>query len=144
MAAGLRGFLLAAVTIGIPVLWAFVPYAYRVGEMQYMTFGSITLKATRHIAEHRDWHPQYALGLPIFLGLLVPLYPALQAARLLIAPSQLAARRRWVWFVEGPALLLLVWRGDGKPTGRWRIGIGVPRRRRFSTPLSGCCRAVWC
>jgi hypothetical protein len=107
MAAGLRGFLLAAVTIGIPVLWAFVPYAYRVGEMQYMTFGSITLKATRHIAEHRDWHPQYALGLPIFLGLLVPLYPALQAARLLIAPSQLAARRRWVWFVEGPALLLL-------------------------------------
>jgi hypothetical protein len=52
------------------------------------------LKATRHVAEHRDWRPQEALGLPIFLGLWVPLYPALQAARLLVAPSRLAARRR--------------------------------------------------
>jgi hypothetical protein len=100
---------------GIPVLWAFVPYAYRVGEMQYMTFGSITLKATRHVAENRDWpRPQDALGLPIFLGLWVPLYPALQAARLLVSPSRLAARRRWVWFVEGPALLLL------SPAGWWQ------------------------
>jgi len=75
MPSGTRRFVLAAVAIGIPVLWAFVPYAYRVGEMQYMTFGSITF------------------GRPIFLGLWVPLYPALQAARLLVAPSRLAARR---------------------------------------------------
>ena len=54
MPSGMRRFVLATVAIGIPVLWAFVPYAYRVGEMQYMTFGSITLKATRHVAEHRD------------------------------------------------------------------------------------------
>jgi hypothetical protein len=114
MPSGMRRFVLAAVAIGIPVLWAFVPYAYRVGEMQYMTFGSITLKATRHVAEHRDWRPQDALGLPIFLGLWVPLYPALQAARLLVAPSRLAGRRRWVWFVEGPALLLL------SPAGWWQ------------------------
>ena len=96
MLSGVRRFVLAAVAIGIPVLWAFVPYAYRVGEMQYMTFGSITLRATRHVAEHRDGRPQDALGLAIFLGLWVPLYPALQAARLLVAPTRLAARRRWV------------------------------------------------
>jgi hypothetical protein len=42
---GIRRFVLAVVAIGIPVLWAFGPYAYRVGEMQYMTFGSITLRA---------------------------------------------------------------------------------------------------
>jgi hypothetical protein len=114
MPSGMRRFVLAAVAIGIPVLWAFVPYAYRVGEMQYMTFGSITLNATRRVAEHRDWRPRDALGLPIFLGLWVPLYPALQAARLLVAPNRLTARRQRVWFVEGPALLLL------SPAGWWQ------------------------
>jgi hypothetical protein len=70
------------VTAPARVLWAFAPYAYRVGEIQYMTFGSITLKATRHVAEHRDWpRPQDAVGLPIFLGLWVPLYPALPRLR---------------------------------------------------------------
>jgi hypothetical protein len=111
MPSGTRRFVLAAVAIGIPVLWAFVPYAYRVGEMQYMTFGSITF------------------GRPIFLGLWVPLYPALQAARLLVAPSRLAARRRWVWFVEGPALLLLSlvgwWQADWA-LGGWNWGATAP------------------
>jgi hypothetical protein len=129
MPSGVRRFVLATVAIGMPVLWAFVPYAYRVGEIQYMTFGSIALTATRHVAEHRDWHPQEALGLPIFLGLLVPLYPALQAARLLVAPSQLAARRRWVWFVEGPGLLLLSlagwWQADWS-LADWNWGSTAP------------------
>jgi hypothetical protein len=104
---GMPRFVLAAFAIGVAVLWTFVPYAYRVGEMQYMTFRSITLTATRHVAKHRDWRPQDALRLPIFLGLWAPLYPALQAARLLVAPNRLAGRRRWVWFVEGPTLMLL-------------------------------------
>jgi hypothetical protein len=124
MSSSTRRFVLAAVAIGIPVLWAFVPYAYRVGEMQYMTFGSITF------------------GRPIFLGLWVPLYPALQAARLLVAPSRLAARRRWVWFVEGPALLLLSLVGWWQADWALGVGIGARRRRRFSIRPSGCCQAV--
>lgn len=46
----------------------------------------------------------------------MPLYPALQAARLLTAPNRLATRRRRVWLVEGGTLLLLL-----SPAGWWQV-----------------------
>jgi hypothetical protein len=74
------------------------------------TFASTLAEAVR---EARDgFGPlrtdlETAAKLAVFPALLVPLYPALLATRLLLAPRRLAARRRWPWLLEGGLLLLL-------------------------------------
>jgi hypothetical protein len=105
----MRRLILAAIAVGIPVLWAFVPYGEKVGNFEYKTFGGEVLKWVREPPAEfrRPLGPEDAFALPAaILGAFGPLYPAVQAALLLFAPTWFAGRRRWVWFAEGVLLLL--------------------------------------
>ena len=126
----MRRLVLITIAMGILLLWAIVPYGaavpYRTAGphgwcalvpcrcaavphrgmcWQNQTFGATTLETAKMLLnKHR---PMRGLSAIVFLGLLTPLYPALVAALLLAAPRWFAARRPWVWIVEGHLVLLL-------------------------------------
>ena len=105
----MRRAVLAAVAFGIVVLWGFVPYAEKVGNFEYKILGEGVLKPAGGPPPEfpRPLQPEDAVLLSAaVLAVFGPLYPALQAALLLLAPAWFARRRRWVWLVEAVLLLL--------------------------------------
>jgi hypothetical protein len=107
----MRRAVLAAIAIGIAVMWAAVPYGEKPGNFDYKTIGGGVLNPLRELSDRdrpaRAWEPVDALLLPAaILAAFGPLYPAMQAALLLVAPEWFASRRRWVWFAEGVLLLI--------------------------------------
>lgn len=106
-----RRALLAAIAVGIPLLWAFAPYGRTVdmiGGGVADTFAGAALRvvqeATQSTGKLGFEHAILAIG---FLGLFAPLYPAVIAALLLAAPRRMAARPRWVWPLEGAIVFSL-------------------------------------
>ena len=124
----MRRAVLAAVAVGIVVMWGFVPYGQKSGG-EYQIYGDGSFK----LGDGPPPKPEELLLLPpTFLGKFGPLYPAVQAVLLLIAPAWFAGRRRWVCFVEGILLLLslpaTVFAEDWSlSTFMW--GISTPPRR---------------
>jgi len=106
-----RRAVLIAIVLTIAVLWGFVPYGQKNGG-DYKSFGSEVLRSVGELtASHgpppRAFEAADAVVLPVgLLGAFGPLYPAVQAALLLVAPGWVARRRRWVWLIEGVLLLL--------------------------------------
>ncbi|HEY1261672.1 MAG TPA: hypothetical protein VGF34_20675 [Stellaceae bacterium] len=106
-----RETVLMLIALGISVLWVGAPYGRTVdimGSGVPQTFASTTLKLAREVLDdQRAVDIEAAIVPVVFLGLLAPLYPAWIALRLMSGRSRLAARRRWVWVVEGVVVVLL-------------------------------------
>lgn len=99
---------LAAIALGIPLIWVFWPYGEHVGTSEPVTFAAVTIELVREVLhDPRGLVPEDAMFPPIVLGLLAPLYPAIAAVLLIFAPDWLASRRRWVWIVVGVAIVIV-------------------------------------
>jgi len=112
----MRRLVLIAIAIGVPLAWALAPNGRMPPPFGFDQPGEAktflgTLAET--FEEARDgFGPlrldlETAVKLAIFPALVAPLYPALLALRLLLAPPRLAAQRRWRWLLEGALVLLL-------------------------------------
>ena len=124
----LRRALLAAIAVGLPLVWAFAPYGRTVdmiGGGREETFAGAALRAVGEVLHSESaidtGHAILAIAL---LGLFAPLYPAVIAALLLAVPRRMAARRRRAWVLEGAATLLLS--GPGGLAAILYISILIP------------------
>ena len=115
----MRRFILVAVALGIPLLWAFVPYGRMAPDLTGVPGEARTFAATLLQAAKEAWHDSLITSLingdiietivfmAGFFGLFTLLYPAVIAMQLLAAPRWLVVRQRWAWIVEGVLVLLL-------------------------------------
>src|SRR5262245_61372367 len=99
----------------VPLLWAFVPYGRMPPGLgadepgRAKTFSGLLVPRLGRSAEgpHLRLDLETAAILTAVPALAVPLYPAVFAIRLLATPQRMAARRRWMWLLEGIPVLLL-------------------------------------
>src|SRR5262249_7358446 len=115
----MRRLVLLAIAIAVPLLWALVPYgrmppSFGTDEPgRAKTFGGLLIPQLGRSEEgpHLRLDPETAAILTAFPALAAPLYPAGFAIPLLSTRRRMAARRRWMWLLEGILVLLLSWEG---------------------------------
>jgi hypothetical protein len=95
-------------------MWALAPFGRTVDMMgtgETRSFGITALHLLREGFEALQGAeaigPEHSIAVVGLLGLFTPLYPSVIAALLLVTPNWTAARRRWVWILEGVIVLLL-------------------------------------